>query len=69
LESDLTLLPTADNLSDYLFNHDTAVIFPLLPDNTWHLRSGLSGTYDSMPKNDSEKMDLKYYLRLNFEFK
>ena len=69
LESELTLLPTADNLSDYLFNHDTALIFPLLPDNTWHIRSGLSGTYDSMPENDSEKMDLKYYLRLNFEFK
>jgi putative salt-induced outer membrane protein YdiY len=68
LESELTLLPTTDNLSDYLFNHDTALIFPLLPDNAWHIRSGLSGTYDSMPKNDTEKMDLKYYFRLNFDF-
>jgi putative salt-induced outer membrane protein YdiY len=68
LESELTLLPTVDYLSDYLFNHDTALIFPLLPDNAWHIRSGLSGTYDSIPKNDSDKVDLKYYFRLNFDF-
>lgn len=68
LESELTLLPKVDNLSDYLFNHDTALIFPVIEDNTWHIRSGLSGTFDSIPKDDSEKMDMKYYFRVVYDF-
>ncbi|MEK9772297.1 MAG: DUF481 domain-containing protein [Opitutae bacterium] len=68
LESELTLLPKIDDLSDYLFNHDTALVFPILEDNTWHIRSGLSGTFDSIPKKDTEKMDMKYYFRVVYDF-
>ena len=68
LESELTVLPKIDDLSDYLFNHDTALVFPIFEDNTWHIRSGLSGTFDSVPKDDSEKMDMKYYFRVVYNF-
>ena len=68
LESELTLLPKIDDFSDYLFNHDTAIIFPILEDNSWYIRSGLSGTFDSIPKHDTEKMDMKYYFRVVYDF-
>ena len=67
-ESELTLLPKVDDFTDYLFNHDTALIFPILEENAWHIRSGLSGTFTSLPKEDAEKMDMKYYLRLTYLF-
>ncbi len=68
LESELTLLPKIDDLADYLFNHDTALVFPILEENAWHIRSGLSGTFDSFPKENTEKMDMKYYFRVVYEF-
>lgn len=68
LESELTLLPKIEDFSDYLFNHDTAIIFPILEDNSWYIRSGLSGTFDSIPKDDTEKMDMKYYFRVVYDF-
>lgn len=68
MESELTLLPKADDLSDYLFNHDTAIVFPILEENKWHIRSGISGTFDSIPKEESEKMDMKYYFRVVYDF-
>ena len=68
LEGDITILPKMENLSDFLMNHDTAVIFPLSTEKEWYLRSGLIGTYDSIPENDSQKLDIKYYLRLTYEF-
>jgi putative salt-induced outer membrane protein YdiY len=68
VESEVSLIPKANDLSDYLFNHDTALSFPILGENKWKLRSGLSGTYNSTPQDNSEKMDMKYYLRVIYEF-
>ena len=68
VESEVSLIPKANDLSDYLFNHDTALSFPILGEYKWKLRSGLSGTYNSTPQDNSEKMDMKYYLRVIYEF-
>ena len=68
IESEITLLPKIDDLSDYLFYHDTALIFPVIEENSWHIRSGLSGTFDAIPEDNSEKMDMKYYFRVVYEF-
>ena len=68
LESDLTLLPNASDLSDYLFSHDTALTIPIGEDPDWNLRSGLAGTYDSTPPQDFKKIDFKYYLRMVYSF-
>ena len=68
VESEVSLIPKTNDLSDYLFNHDTALSFPILGEYKWKLRSGLSGTYNSTPQDNSEKMDMKYYLRVIYEF-
>lgn len=68
LESELALLPKIEDFSDYLFNHDTALVFPILEENAWHIRSGLSGTFTSIPKDEGEKMDMKYYFRIVYNF-
>ena len=68
LGSELSLIPKVNDLSDYLFNHDSSVTFPILEDSAWRLRSGLSGTYNSFPQDDSEKMDMKYYFRVVYDF-
>ena len=69
-ESELTFLPNATNLSDYLFSHDTALNFPLGEDEDtgWNLRSGVAGTYDSSPAEGFKEFDIKYYLRMVYLF-
>jgi len=68
LESELSLVPSLDDLSDYLFHHDLAVLFPIVADNVWKIRSGLAGTYNSTPSANLEKADFKYYLRVVYDF-
>lgn len=68
LESEFSLVPRLKDLSDYLFQHDLAILFPVAEEDLWHLRSGLSGTYDSTPSAGLENSDLKYYLSIVYKF-
>ena len=68
LESELSFVPSLEDLTDYLFHHDLALYFPIDLENSWKLRSGLSGTYNSTPSTSLEKADFKYYLRIIYEF-
>jgi putative salt-induced outer membrane protein YdiY len=68
LESDLSFIPNIDDFSDFLFLKDTALVLPLDKKQEWKLRSGLTGTYSSTPVPDKEELDLKYYLRLVYDF-
>ena len=68
LQSELSFLPRADDLTDYLLSHDSALVFPISEDKDFSIRSGLSGTYDSIPNEELEKMDMKYYLRVVYDF-
>ena len=68
LQSELSFLPRADDLTDYLLSHDSVLVFPISEDKDFSIRSGLSGTYDSIPNEELEKMDMKYYLRVVYDF-
>ena len=68
LESDLSYIPNIDDFSDFLFRKDTALVLPLDKKQDWKIRSGLAGTYNSTPVPGKEEMDLKYYLRLVYDF-
>ena len=64
LESDITIIPSVEKLSDYLISKDTALVIPLDKDSNWNLRTGLDGTYNSTPAKNKEELDLKYYMRI-----
>ena len=68
LESDLSYIPNINDFSDFLFRKDTALILPLDKKQDWKIRSGLAGTYNSTPVPGKEEMDLKYYLRVVYDF-
>jgi len=55
-------------VDDYVFQHDSALILPLAVDESWQLRTGLSGTYDSTPGENLKESDIRYYLRVNYLF-
>lgn len=67
-ESSLSFVPILDDADDYVFQHDTALILPLAVDESWQLRTGLSGTYDSTPGENLKESDIRYYLRVNYLF-
>lgn len=64
LESDITIIPSVEKLSDYLISKDTALVIPLDKYSNWNLRTGLDGTYNSTPAKSKEELDLKYYMRI-----
>ena len=68
IESSLSFVPIFDDVDDYVFQHDTALILPLAVDENWQLRTGFSGTYDSTPGENLKESDLRYYLRVNYLF-
>ena len=68
LETDLSYIPNIDDFSDFLFRKDTAFVLPLDKKEDWKIRSGLAGTYNSTPVPGKEEMDLKYYLRVIYNF-
>lgn len=68
LESELSFIPNIDDFSNFLFRKDTALVMPLNKKREWKIRSGLEGTYNSTPVTDKEELDLKYYLRLVYDF-
>ncbi|OUU26068.1 MAG: hypothetical protein CBC04_05630 [Verrucomicrobia bacterium TMED44] len=68
LESELSYIPNIDEFSDFLFRKDTALIMALNKEQNWKIRSGLAGTYNSTPVPGKEELDLKYYLRLVYDF-
>jgi putative salt-induced outer membrane protein YdiY len=69
LESGLSMVPRLDDLSDYLLNHELALLFPIDNGDLWNLRSGLSGSYDSTPGAGLKESDIKYFLSLVYNFK
>ena len=68
LESDASFIPSINDFSDFLFRKDTAMMIALSKKQEWKLRSGLAGTFNSTPVPGKEEMDLKYYLRMIYEF-
>jgi putative salt-induced outer membrane protein YdiY len=64
LESDITVIPSIEDLSHYLLSKDTALVIPLDKESNWNLRTGLDGTYNSTPAEKKEELDLKYYVRI-----
>lgn len=67
-ESDVSFIPSLDDFSDFLFRKDTAFILLLDKEQDWKVRSGIDGTYNSTPVPGKEEMDLKYYLRVIYDF-
>ena len=68
VESDASYIPSINDFSDFLFRKDTALMIALSEKQEWKLRSGLAGTYNSTPVPGKEEMDLKYYIRMIYEF-
>ena len=68
VESDASYIPSINDFSDFLFRKDTALMIALSEKQDWKLRSGLAGTYNSTPVPGKEEMDLKYYIRMIYEF-
>jgi putative salt-induced outer membrane protein YdiY len=64
LNSDITIVPSVENMSDYLISKDTALVIPLAKSSDWNLRTGIDGTYNSTPVKNKEELDLKYYMRI-----
>ncbi|MDA7756634.1 DUF481 domain-containing protein [Opitutales bacterium] len=68
MESDISFIPNIGDFSDFLFRKDTALIIALNKKQNWKLRSGLAGSFNSTPVPGTEELDLKYYLRLVYDF-
>ena len=68
LESDISFIPSIEDFSDFLFRKDTAFTLLLDKEQDWKIRSGIDGTYNSTPVPGKEEMDLKYYLRVIYDF-
>jgi len=68
VETDVTMVPSINDFSNYLLTQDSALVVPLGKESPWKLRSGLANSYNSTPAPGKEGLDLKYYIRLVYSW-
>jgi putative salt-induced outer membrane protein YdiY len=68
VETDVTIVPSITDFSNYLLTQDSWLVVPLGKKSPWKIRSGLSNSYNSTPAPGKEGLDLKYYLRLVYSW-
>ena len=68
VETDVTMVPSITDFSNYLLTQDSALVVPLGKKSPWKLRSGLANSYNSTPAPGKEGLDLKYYIRLVYSW-
>ncbi|MBC8348314.1 MAG: DUF481 domain-containing protein [Verrucomicrobia bacterium] len=68
VETDVTIVPSITDFSNYLLTQDSALVVPLGKKSPWKIRSGLSNSYNSTPAPGKEGLDLKYYIRLVYSW-
>jgi putative salt-induced outer membrane protein YdiY len=68
VETDVTMVPSITDFSNYLLTQDSALVVPLGKESPWKLRSGLANSYNSTPAPGKEGLDLKYYIRLVYSW-
>jgi hypothetical protein len=61
IHNDFTLIPSFEDLADYLATQDSYIDLPLGDSEIWKLRMGLRNEYSSLPKGDEERLDTTYY--------
>lgn len=64
MKNKLTYTPSISDFGDYLITHDSSIEIPLGLSEYWQLRFGLRNDYKSLPADDREQLDTRYYSKL-----
>src|SRR5688572_3359513 len=64
LTQTLSLTPSFEDLSNFVFSHDSALELPVKGDKPWKVRVGIKSDYTSEPPTGFEKLDWTYYTQL-----
>ena len=66
--TDITYSPAFEDFSNFRLEHESGLIIPLKADFDLSLKTGVSHEYDSLPAEDKDKLDTKYFMRLQLQF-
>jgi len=69
LSTSLTYVPSIEDFSEYLVDHESGVDVPLGTADYWVMRFGVGNRYNSKPLPDLEKMDTTYFIRMILNWK
>jgi putative salt-induced outer membrane protein YdiY len=64
LVTNVTYLPSVEDLSDYLIEQETGIDVPLGTSDAWVMRFGLSNQYNSQPAGMRKELDTTWFARL-----
>lgn len=66
--SDLQLIESLDDTSDYRINHELGIEFPF-QNSDMKLKAGIGNNYHSKPVRDKERLNTNYFTRLIWSWK
>jgi len=61
IHNELTIVPSIEDLENYLVSQDSYVDMPLNSSTRWKLRLGLENDFNSQPTGDRASLDSRYY--------
>lgn len=61
IHNELTIVPSAEDLTNYLISQDSYLDMPLTRTRDWKLRLGVENDYNSQPTGGRKKLDTRYY--------
>jgi hypothetical protein len=61
IHNELSVVPSVEDLTNYLISHDSYVDMPFNNSSRWKLRLGLENEYNSQPTGDRASIDSRYY--------
>jgi len=61
IHNELTIVPSIEDVTNYLISQDSYVDMPLNNSSRWKLRLGLENDYNSHPTGDRASLDSRYY--------
>ena len=66
--TDITYAPAFEDYSDFRLDHESGLSIPFNSDVNISLKTGVNHEYDSRPAENTEKLDTKYFMKLQLEF-
>lgn len=61
LHNELSIVPSAEDLSNYLISQESYLDMPINSLRNWKLRFGLENDYNSQPTGERKALDSRYY--------
>ncbi|MBI9020913.1 MAG: DUF481 domain-containing protein [Verrucomicrobia bacterium] len=61
IKNELTLLPSIQDFSNYLFTQDSSLALPIAASEWWKIKLGLRNDYNSQPGAGRDAVDTTYY--------